>query len=302
LGIYKGTKILMRQDPQIGQHTASNSIKYLYWSIEDAQRTGVEYIPFFYVEARIDFNDVRTGFSSMISLSKAIELHSFSADLPLVADMIRDIDLQNTSATMPDSARLSRLPDFVDEGFMSQMETQFVRYLLNSFKSRVYRNFELDVYSNAGESLSGFTSRCMDLLDGARRRESDNLHEVFNRKLGQIEQKYLNANSPDDFEVARTASRNRDIFSDYLEKIAGLFLQSKPVLNSDEVGSQKPRSSLELEERLMSLAVEAKEAIAELWDSYEEKARSVDEYVLHANLKDIHLVRSCILWIPAQAA
>jgi hypothetical protein len=290
----------MRQNPPKGQHSASNSVKYLFWTIEAAQGTSVEYVPFFYIEARIDFNDVRTGFSSMISLNKAIELHSFSADLPLVEDMVRDIDLQNTSSAMPDSARLSRLPDFVDDAFMSQMETQFVRYLLNSFKSRVYRNFELDVYSNAGESISGFTARCMDLLDGARRRDSDNLHEVFNRKLGQIEQKYLNAGSPDDFEVARTASRNRDIFSDYLEKIAELFLQSKPVLNPEE--AQKPRSSLELEERLMSLAVEAKEVIAELWDSYEEKARSIDEYILHPNLKDIHIVRSCILWMPAKAA
>jgi hypothetical protein len=284
----------------MGQHSASNSVKYLFWAIEAAQGTSVECVPFFYIEARIDFNDVRTGFSSMISLSKAIELHSFSADLPLVEDMVRDIDLQNTSSAMPDSARLSRLPDFVDDAFMSQMETQFVRYLLNSFKSRVYRNFELDVYSNAGESLSGFTARCMELLDGARRRDSDNLHEVFNRKLGQIEQKYLNESSPDDFEVARTASRNRDIFSDYLERIAQLFLQSKPVLNPDE--DQKPRSNLELEERLMSLAVEAKEVIAELWDSYEEKAQSVDEYILHPNLKDIHIVRSCILWMPVKAA
>lgn len=292
----------MRQNPQIGQRSASNSIQYLYCAMEDAQGAGIEYVPFFYVEARIDFNDVRTGFSSMISLSRAIELHSFSADLPLVEDMVREIDLQNTSSSMPDSARLSRLPDFVDEGFMSQMETQFVRYLLNSFKSRVYRNFELDVYSSAGESLSDFTARCLELLDGARRRDSDNLYEVFNRKLGQIEQKYLNESAPENFEVARMASQNRDIFSDYLEKIAGLFLQSKPVLNPNEDGSQNPRSSLDLEERLMSLAVEAKEVIAELWDSYKEKARSVDEYILHPNLKDIHIVRSCILWIPAKAS
>jgi len=292
----------MRQNPQIDQRIASNSIKYLYCVDEDVQGACVEYVPFFYVEARIDFNDVRTGFSSMISLSKAIELHSFSADLPLVEDMVQDIDLQKTSSSMPDSARLNRLPDFVDDDFMSHMETQFVRYLLNSFKSRVYRNFELDVYSIAGESLSAFTARCMELMDGARRRDSDNLHEVFNRKLGQIEQKYLNESSPDNFEAARTASRNRDIFSDYLEKIAELFLQSKPVLNPNEDGSQKPRSSLELEERLMSLAVEAKEVIAELWDSYKEKARSVDEYILHPNLKDIHLVRSGILWMPTKAA
>ena len=292
----------MRQNPQNSQRSVLNNVKYLYCAIENAQGAGIEYVPFFYVEARIDFNDVRTGFSSMISLSKAIELHSFSADLPLVADMVRDIDLRSTSSSMPDSARLSRLPEFVDEAFMSQMETQFIRYLLNFFKITVYRNFELNVYSNAGESLPGFAARCMELLDGARRRDLDSLHEVFNRKLGQIEQKYLNEGSSNDFEVARTASQNRDIFSDYLEKMAGLFLQSKPVLNPSGDRSQIPRSNPELEERLMSLAVEAKEVTAELWNSYTEKARSADEYILHPNLKDIHIVRSCILWIPAKAS
>ena len=66
---------------------------------------------------------------------------------------------------------------------------------------------------------------------------------------------------------------------------------------------ERPRSSLEMEERLLSLELEAQHAIAGLWRFlYREKARSVDEYILHPNLKDIHLVRSCILWMPAGAA
>jgi hypothetical protein len=38
--------------------------------------------------------------------------------------------------------------------------------------------------------------------------------------------------------------------------------------------------------------------ISKLSDSFNEKASAVDEYILHPNLKDIHLVRSCILWMP----
>jgi hypothetical protein len=58
----------------------------------------------------------------------------------------------------------------------------------------------------------------------------------------------------------------------------------------------------ELEEQLISVELDARRAIAKLEDSYAEKARSIDEYILHPNLKDIHFVRSCILWMPGQAA
>jgi hypothetical protein len=37
-------------------------------------------------------------------------------------------------------------------------------------------------------------------------------------------------------------------------------------------------------------------------DAYEEKARSLDEYNLHPNPKDIHFVRSGVLWMPKKVA
>jgi hypothetical protein len=292
----------MRQNPQTNQHPVSKNLKYLFYETNDAPSAPVEYAPFFYVEARVDFNDVRTGFRSMVSLSKALELHPIGSDLSFVEDMVRDIDPQNVKSPRPDSARFARLPDYVDASFMSQMETQFIRYLLNSFKAKVYRNFVLDVYSSAGESMPDFTARCIDLLGSARRQDLDALHEVFNRRLGQIEQKYLNDRASENFELIKTASQGRDIFSDYLERIADLFLQSKPASNHETNGPRNLRGNLELEDRLLSLELEAQQAIAGLWDSYREKARSVDEYILHPNLKDIHLVKTCVLWMPARVA
>jgi hypothetical protein len=292
----------MRQNPPTSQTSASSGIKSLFCEIENAQSTAMEYAPFFYIEARVDFNDVRTGFSSTVSLNKALELHSIGSDLSIVEDMVLDINPQSVKASMPGSARFAGLPDFVDAGFMSQMETQFIQYLLNSFKARVYRNYELSAYSSAGESLADFIARCMDLLGEERRRDLDALYEVFSRRLGQIAQKYLNESSPENFELAKSASRGRDVFSDYLEKIAELFLQSQPTSNSEASGCQNRRSSLEMEERLLSLKLEAQQAIARLEDAYREKAQSVDEYIIHPNLKDIHLVRSCILWMPVRMA
>ncbi|HTY63864.1 MAG TPA: hypothetical protein VMG30_16570 [Acidobacteriota bacterium] len=288
----------MRQNPPLSPAPASTNVKYLFYQSGDAPGVVADYVPFFYVEARVDFNDIRTGFRSMVSLNKALEFHPIGLDLSLVADMVYEIDPQRVKSSPPPAARYARLPEFVDPGFMSQMETQFIRYLLNSFKAKVYRNSVLDAYSDAGESLPDFTARCMDLLGGARREDLDALHDVFNRKLGQIEQKYLTDTVPENFELAKTASQGRDIFSDYLERIAHLFLQPKPVPESD--GFRSPRSGLEMEERLQSLETEAQQAIAALWDSYGEKAKSVDEYILHPNLKDVHIVRTCILWIPAR--
>lgn len=291
----------MRQNPQRGSQVTASSVKCLFYEIGDAQGKAIRYAPLFYVEARVDFNDVRTGYRSMVSLNKALEIHPIGLDFSLSADMVRDVDPCKLSPSIPDFTPPGKLPDFVDVEFASQLETLFIRYLLNSFSAKLYRNFALDLYSSAGESLADFTSRCMDLLGGARRRDLDALHEVFNRRLGQIEQKYLNSHHRESFEGVKTTSHGKAVFSGYLERIADLFLQSKPVSNHEMDGSRRPRSSLEMEEQLLSLESEAQHAIAKLWDIYLEKARSIDEYIIHPNLKDIHLVRSCILWMPTGA-
>ena len=57
----------------------------------------------------------------------------------------------------------------------------------------------------------------------------------------------------------------------------------------------------ELEEQLFSLELEAQYEIHKLLSSYGEKAQTIDEYIIHPNLKDIHFVRSCILWMPVKA-
>jgi hypothetical protein len=292
----------MRQNPNNVGLPTSAKVKHLFLENADSQTSSVEYVPFFYVEARIDFNDVRTGFRLTASLNKALEIYAVNSDLIWSEDMIQDVDPQIIKASAPAAARLRSLPDFIDVDFMHQMELQFIQYLLRSYKARIYRNSELDVYSGAGESLSEFTARCLDLLDGSKRRELDVLHEVFKRKLERIKQKYLDTNVSDNLDLVKIESQSRDFYFQYSERIAGLFLQPELGLNIESNSLHVPRKNLELEERLLSLELEARQAIAKLWDSNNVKAQSIDEYILHPNLKDLHFVRSCILWIPAKAA
>jgi len=134
------------------------------------------------------------------------------------------------------------------------------------------------------------------------RLELDSAHEVFNRKLEQIARKYLRIDESGELEEAAIDSRNKDIFSRYSERIAGLLLNAGAAPDFDAGPPPYSVEAGELEERLSSLESEARRAIAKVKEHYADKARSIDEYLVHPNLKDIHFVRSCILWMPPQAA
>jgi hypothetical protein len=283
--------------PRTQQNHATDRIKQLYISVDDAGGHK-EWTPFFCIEARIDFNDVRTGFRETVSLCKALEIYSDKADLLWTDDMVCDIDLRKTGSSIPEGVHLGVLPDFVDPNFLARMENQFTHYLLRSYEARIYRNFDLNVYSISGESRSEFCRRCLELFDGSRRYELDRLHDVFNRKLEQVKQKYIARTESGELEHAKAEARNRDIFSHFSDQMAQLFNSAEFKLYP--VASPPPHTAdiLELEERLMGLAWEAHQEISKLSEAFKQKAGATDEYILHPNLKDIHFVRSCILWMP----
>jgi len=279
---------------------SAEKVKHLYFAPEG--KSDAELVPHFYVEARIDFNDVRTGYRETVSLSKALEIYSDNADLLWTGDMIREVDPRQVKPVMPDSARLGRLPAFVDANFISRMETQFIQYLLRSYEARAYRNSALRTYSFSGESRQDFIRRCRELLDASMRQELDRLREAFNRRLEQITQKYLRDSDSGRLEEDRAASQDKDIFSRYSERIAGLFLHAGPKHRSAAGPLRRLQEGQDLEERLSALELEVHEEITKIEDSYDDKAQSIDEYIIHPNLKDVHFVRTCILWMPAQAA
>ncbi|NLV31713.1 MAG: hypothetical protein GXY47_11240 [Acidobacteria bacterium] len=255
-----------------------------------------DYVPRYFAQVRIDFSDVRTGFRASIDLAKAVDLSTGAAELPWVDDMAVDVDPSRIGTSLPEGALPRPLPAFVDAPFLALMETQCVRYLLRAFAVRIYRNSELGVWSASGEALPEFVDRCLELAEGPMRGELDRLRDRYNRRLEQLREKCALPSGSEDLEEARLQSRSRDLFSRFSERIARLFLRGDlpplPAAASD--GSEQ-------EERLRGLERDARREIAALRAQYEEKARALDEYRLHPNLKDIHFVRSGVLWMPRGA-
>jgi hypothetical protein len=278
-----------------------DKVLFLYLAVDPKIRK-VEYVPYFYAEVRIDFNDVRTGLKGTFSLNQAMEIYLPAADLLWSKDMVLDVNPENVVPTAPEGAHFGGLPDYVDANYIPRMETHFVQYLLRSFSIRLYRNSVLNLYSNSGENRSEFIERCRELFDAPRRRELDGLHDVYRRRLEQLKEKYLALGELIGLETAQIESQNRDIYVRYSDCIAELFLFGQ----FTSVRSTRPfhisPGMQELEERLMALGIEAQQSVTNLAHSYEDKARALDECILHPNVKDIHFVRSGILWMQKRAA
>jgi hypothetical protein len=292
--------VAMTENSERYEAQRSEKVKSLYLSMGGSETNRCEYFPYFYAETRIDFNDVRTGYRETRSLNKALEIYSPHADLFWVEDMIRDVDPGKIQHTPPAQVQLNSLPEYVDENFVSLMEMQYMQYLIRYFEVHIFKNSALNIYSNACESRDEFIVRCMELLKSTMREELDQSCDVFKRRLEQLRAKYLSSDEFLGMDNTQLESRNRDAFSQYSEQITALFLTENWPPRPD-ISIHPLQRGMELEECLIEVEKESQRAISGIMESHKYKAQALDEYILHPNLKDIHFVRSCILWMPKKA-
>ena len=219
-------------------------------------------------------------------------------------DMLLPVDSSFVESGFPETQKLRKLPEFVDESYLSRMESLFLSSLIRYFEIKVYRNYELRIYSNPLESLEDFKKRCIDMLSEAFRRELYDLQHVFVRKLEQVREKYQRASQGFDpgldFEAVKVASHWKSRMHQTSERITDLFLGTELNLQ-DASDSPPPRAAAtDLDQRLLALEIAAGQEIQRLLHRYQIMVQTIDDYTIHPNLKDIHLVRTCILWMPAK--
>jgi len=282
------------------QSDRPGKFKYLYYRSTSAQPQ--DYMPCLYLEARIDYADVRSGYRWTTGVSNVLDLFPFEGDLIWTSDMLRTVDPDALQTTRPEGVQLGGIPEFVSEDYLSRAETQYMSYLLRRAEALVYRNFALNIYSNPGESRADFLLRCLDACHESFRRDLETLREVVNRRLERIEKKFVVGYRPGEFEPNRGGSQARNKLHAVAERIAEIFLGTELALEMKADLPQYSDQSLpDLEDRLASLETDVNREIHRLRNSYLERVRNIDEYIIHPNLKDLHLVRTCILWMPAGA-
>ena len=257
------------------------------------------FVPFFYIEAKIDFADVRSGLHESLSVSRALEIIQFEGDALWTEDMVRVIDPVSVESGLPAAAKLVPLPDHVDTAHLLGVEMQFMRYLLRHFEVRIFRNPYLRLYSLPGESKDDFTVRCLEMLARPFRAELDTIRELCDRKLERVKLKYLRPDAGGGFAEERISAEARNRIHEMAERIEQLFVTAE--LTAELSGGDSRFSWTAdgtLEQRLTLIEGEAREAIRRLAIEYTEMAGNLDEYLVRPSLKDIQLGRASILWMP----
>jgi len=276
----------------------SRTIRHLYLRT-DAAHEGT-FAPLFYVEARIDLADVRSGVSESINLTRALDIIPVDGDTLWTEDMVHAIDPDLIERRRPRGARLLPLPDFVDRHHLSWVESQFLSYLLRYFEVRVYFNRALNLYSAIGESREDFRSRCEEALEESFRRDLDNLREVFERRIERCKERHLKSERWDDLDQDGLTTQVRNRIHETSERIADLFLKAE--LGRKPADRPQPgQPGNELSELLASIEAEASEAARRLTSEYVETAGILDEHAVRPSLKDVHVGGASILWLPVQA-
>jgi hypothetical protein len=277
-------------------------IESLYLRPEDPNITASEYYACVYIEASVDFNDIRTGYKGATKLARALKIHEGGTVSGWSEEIIQDANIDRINEIPPHAAQLHPPPEFLNAEFINIVKNRYIEYLTRSWKKILYRNSELDIYSSAGESREEFAVRCRELFLGRMCEELNKLRVIFNRMQEQLKEKYLGivvTELPGSAPLTPEA-KNRGIYSRYVERIDALFMRAASSAVNASSDLLRMDKNSELEERLIALTAEACRKIALLRENYEKKVELIDEYILRPNLKNIRCERSCILWMPRE--
>jgi len=288
---------MTKMDPDWVQRL--KDVDILYLPPKTPVKAAVEYFPFIYVEASIDFNDIRTGYRGAEKLARALKFYESHAIAGWSEEIIHDANIDRIQENTPRAARLRPLPEFIDFEFIESVKKLYIEYLTRTWKKLFYHNSELNIYSGANESTDDFKGRCQEQFLGQMREELNQLRVVFNRMQEQLKEKFIGIGETElpDTAPLKSETNDRDIYSRYAERIAALFLNAASSATDAEAAVPRMEKHSELEERLVALTLEAHRKIAHLRDRYEKKAERIDEYILRPNLRNIHYGRSGILWM-----
>ncbi|NWG12357.1 MAG: hypothetical protein HXY20_02345 [Acidobacteria bacterium] len=259
-----------------------------------------EYAPRFYLEAKIDIADVRSGFRESLSVNRALDIVPLEEDALWTEDMVHDVSPEMMADMPPPGAKVLPLPAFVNREHIRRVERQFLSYLLRHFEIRIYRNPALNLYSAAGESRGDFEARCLESLEGSFRQDLDGLREVFERRVEKIKEGSLRAERWTDPEPDKLTTQVRNRIHQASERIVDLFLRAE--LRQNPPAHARPGNlGDDLDDRLAWIELEASEAVRRLMEEYLGRAGDLDEYVVRPSLKDVHVGAVTILWVPVEA-
>jgi hypothetical protein len=237
---------------------------------------------------RLNIQDVRSGYR--VEDDEYFEGPWFAeSDLHWTRDMVKKLDGKRLIEVKP--SHPVSWPQSADE--------QIIHYLLHFYRPMIWKNFELNLYSNPYESKEEFVKRCINASREQRQKELERVIDVYLRRFLEVEKKLLAATEEDGWErktLEDRISQIRQLFSQIRERFSFYAIREESTPVSEADFSWTTAVDIETQERLAALREEFLIQYNRINHTYEEGAKRLESYEVPLSHLQIEILGRGCLW------
>ncbi len=237
---------------------------------------------------RLDIHDIRSGYSVLDEgWYEAPWLDE--SDLEWTRDMVHAVDLKTLEEIEP--------PRPVE--WPSSGDQKIFRYFVHFYRTWIWKNTELLIYSYLGQTKEDFLEKCSAFASRDMRGDLEKVKSIFLHRFLDLERKRLFAvqAEPWDSETSeQRISQIREAFSGIRESLSRCLMgeEVKPIRAEDF--RWEPTPDVESEERLRDVLAEFVERQNEFVEECVARARSVDEYEVTVSHGQVEIISRAVIW------
>ncbi|MFQ5739438.1 MAG: hypothetical protein ACE5JX_10545 [Acidobacteriota bacterium] len=239
-------------------------------------------------EIKIDLQDARSGYRDS-------DYAFFKGSWPLDEEIVWTRDM----VTRIPSDQLMEIPPPSQPPWPASGDEKITRFLVSHYGPKVWKNYELDLYSRPGESEAEFVNRCREELEEERSQAMKKLREVFLHRFFELRQRLVKAieGSQEGEDLKRRElSLLGSLFHQAREDLSRWFLIDDDQWLSRHEASVELPSHLELRDRLADLRGEIADHYRQTCSLFEERATRVESYPVSVGPSAIEIMSRSIFW------
>lgn len=279
-------------------------VEYLY----DSNPAGpdLHYSPHYYLEGEVVFDETSLGLyirNKFQASFPAVE----TAD-PSIAQMAKG-EWEFSRSADAGTRGYSPLPANMNYTTLRRIQQNFKNHLFSSLSLSLYKNSELKIVSEPEESEDAFRHRCRELVEKMIEKEIEKLKKNYERKIDRIEDRVDREKIKIERLEKELSSKKTEELLSLGESVLGLFLGSRSTRGlssaarrrrttssaSNRLDLQKTKVS-QLEEDLLEIQEELEDKVADIEDTYYEKADNIELFDVRLEKDDIIIAKQAILW------
>ena len=271
-----------------------------------AGKAASHYAAYFYLDGEVIFDDqplglyIRKPFHAIAPLDAAISWKK---------EYIGDKPAEFDKAAMEEVEGFEPLKVKVDYPLVKRHLASFKEFLFANHSLSLFVNKDLNLVSQEGETREAFNQRCRDVVEKMIDREAEKVKNSYEVKIRRIEDKIEN----EKLKTERLAKEHRAKQTEELisvgETVLGMFLGGKSLrglssaarkrrvtANSGHKEQESQQKVANMDEDLTLLKEELENRVADIEDSFYEKADRVEPFDVRLEMNDIIIAHRALLW------